>query len=564
MAKPRRNVRKKRPVEQEVQRRILDVFNQARYPKELIEHPLVALKAKDAKAALAHRATLGAFGYTSIDHLLKIPRIDPKIIGRLVALFGPATFGQWADPIDLTRPDGVTAFNARHAVLLRNGTVLFIGATGGAYGTLLWDPENAATPTALPDNQPDDNLFCSGHSFLSDGTLLVIGGGGGSPGSEPGTGWKFDPADGTNGVWTETAGTVKVGRWYPTTVTLGGRRVLIVDGSSGTVSNVVDEMEIYRESGDTFDYVTDPPGKPDASKRSFPPLYPGLHLLPGGEVFYSRTGWRGTDPSDLAAYFRFTGFASGEWIDIADPMEYPYRTKGMSVLLLEKGGPQGWMAKILVIGGGTADEGQATSELLPTAALSPMWEEPAAIGENRSNVNAVLLPDGTIFIVGGMSGLDTPCRLYDPATDVWSLMANVHYERAYHSVALLLPDGKVMVTGGGSTTIELFSPPYLFRGTRPTIPSSPTVIHHGETFQVESPQASDIEKVVLVRPMAVTHQTDTEQRVIPLTFTKSGTTLDVTAPNGRHPHHIAPRGYYMLFILNGNGVPSEGKFVLLH
>ena len=82
---------------------------------------------------------------------------------------------------------------------------------------------------------------------------------------------------------------------------------------------------------------------------------------------------------------------------------------------------------------------------------------------------------------------------------------------------------------------------------------------------METPEAASIAKVVLVRPMAVTHQTDSEQRVVQMTLYQSGPTeISATAPNGIHPHAMAPRGYYMLFILNSDGVPSEGKFIHLH
>ncbi len=140
-----------------------------------------------------------------------------------------------------------------------------------------------------------------------------------------------------------------------------------------------------------------------------------------------------------------------------------------------------------------------------------------------------------------------------------------------------------MTTGGGSETIELFSPPYLFNadGTlaaRPVIGSYPdpgvgTIILHGSTFDIGTAQAPDISKVVMVRPMAVTHQTDSEQRVLSLSFSLANpTTLSVTAPDGRiypysggggHTHVTAPRGYYMLFIINNSGVPSVAKFVRL-
>jgi len=160
-------------------------------------------------------------------------------------------------------------------------------------------------------------------------------------------------------------------------------------------------------------------------------------------------------------------------------------------------------------------------------------------------------------------------------------MANLPTRREYHSVALLLPSGEVLTSGAISSStdrnlIEIYRPPYLFNnnGTARTdsqrpqiksIPEYPDNIHHGATFEVETESPCDIAKVVLVRPMAVTHQTDTEQRVIPLIFTKtSDTTLTVTVTNGWHPHAMAPAGCYMLFIIDNDGIPSKAKFVMLH
>jgi hypothetical protein len=127
-----------------------------------------------------------------------------------------------------------------------------------------------------------------------------------------------------------------------------------------------------------------------------------------------------------------------------------------------------------------------------------------------------------------------------------------------------LPTGEVMSCGWHNNTIDVFSPPYLFKGARPEITSAPEVIHLGEEFEVCSPEAYDIKKVVLVRPMAPTHNTDSEQRVVQLLFNFSGENrLSATAPNGWHPHATAPRGWYMLFILNRKGVPSAASFVRL-
>ena len=150
-------------------------------------------------------------------------------------------------------------------------------------------------------------------------------------------------------------------------------------------------------------------------------------------------------------------------------------------------------------------------------------------------------------------------------------MAKVKYRREYHSVALLLPSGKVMTTGGDygntaieRTSIEIFSPPYLFRGPQPMISSVPSIIRYGQKFDLKTPQASEIVKVVLVRPMAVTHHTDSEQRVVQLDFTRYADTLRMRAPTGKGARNLAPPGYYMLFILKKKGVPSEAKFVRLY
>ena len=115
--------------------------------------------------------------------------------------------------------------------------------------------------------------------------------------------------------------------------------------------------------------------------------------------------------------------------------------------------------------------------------------------------------------------------------------------------------------------MEIFSPPYLFRGARPTIASAPDLVHHGQTFSIETPNAEDIVKTVLVRPMAVTHQTDTEQRVLEMFFLHDHTQpnrLVLTAPLGGYPRSLAPQGYYMLFILNRDGVPSVAEWIYLH
>jgi hypothetical protein len=138
--------------------------------------------------------------------------------------------------------------------------------------------------------------------------------------------------------------------------------------------------------------------------------------------------------------------------------------------------------------------------------------------------------------------------------------------RMYHSAALLLPDGRVLAAGGepstatfaSAQTAQVYSPPYLFKGSRPTITAAPTRVGWGSTFAVTTPDASTISSVALIRPSAVTHANNMDQRYVPLAFTKTTKGLSVTSPaNG----NWAPPGFYMLVIENASGVPSVAKWV---
>jgi hypothetical protein len=142
--------------------------------------------------------------------------------------------------------------------------------------------------------------------------------------------------------------------------------------------------------------------------------------------------------------------------------------------------------------------------------------------------------------------------------------------RLYHSTALLLPDGRVLVAGGGrfadsneptdQLSAEIYSPPYLFKGTRPTISSAPGTIQYAANFIVTTPEALQIASVALVRLGAVTHAFDQNQRYIPLTFQQAPGGLTVHSPSSAK---LAPPGYYMLFIVNSTGVPSLASIVKL-
>jgi len=450
-----------------------------------------------------------------------------------------------------------------HAAVLATGKVLLWSGTaevGDPLESRVWDP---ATGTMTMQTYGED-LFCSGHSFMPDGRLLVAGG---APIGSMRSTHIFDPAAET---WTKVAD-MNEARWYPTVLTLPDGRILAASGSGAS------QVEVYDAASDTWTLVA-------GATRFFPELYPSLHLLPGGQVFYSRAGWTTADAVQTqTAYLTFSGPTAGSWTNLGQ-QAFPDRQEGTAVIQIDTTvSPPA--AEGTIIGGGVSGAPTArnplTSEKIDLTALAPppAWNRTADMHFPRTNVNGVLLPDGTILAVGGQrNGKWNPdhqpvleAEIYDPRTDTWTLTPPMAHPRQYHSIAVLLPDGRVLTAGGvdpspgvverDQRSMEVFSPSYLFNGPRPTIGGAPAGVGYGAAFDVTTPDVDDIDSVVLLRPCAMTHHTDAGQRYVKLPITgRAPNTVTVQAPADAN---VAPPGHHMLFILNANGVPSEAAWVQL-
>jgi hypothetical protein len=271
----------------------------------------------------------------------------------------------------------------------------------------------------------------------------------------------------------------------------------------------------------------------------------------------------------------------GNWSNLGN-QQFHDRQEGMAILHIDTTlTPPS--AQVTMIGGGvygtaTTKNPQSVERIdLTAVAPVPAWSRLPDMQYPRTNVSAVLLPDGTMLIVGGQRNGKwntdpqpvLEAEIYDPGTNTWTLTPPMQFPRQYHSIAVLLPDGRVLTAGGVDPSpgiierdlrsMEIFSPPYLSRGPRPVITLSPANVAYGATFDIETAAAALIDSVVLLRPCAVTHHTDAGQRYIKLPITsRDADSLSVTAPaNG----NIAPPGYYMLFIVSSSGVPSVANFV---
>ncbi len=516
-----------------------------------------------AQRILDKRATLAPSGYTDLSQLSDIQGFGEDKFNDLIHSFGPAFFGEWEL---LSYESEVPVV---HAALMNNGRVLMFSGTGEVglpLESAVWNPATGG----FTKQYYDDDLFCSHHVFLANGKLLVNGG------AIPGLGrgikvtYLFTP-QGDTGIWTKVRD-MEFPRWYPTTLTLPTDDGVITFSGRDADGPVVDEVETYDHNADLWETL------PDTADRRLE-IYPGLHLLATGKILYTGTRWasgssKWNNPPDTATF----DLGTNTWQPVG-PLNVKDRTEGMSVILPPDN------KRVLVVGG-RGDHATETStdsvEEIDFNDSSPAWRTTNPMNFKRRNVNVVLLPTGNVLVCAGIKGFKSnsdpepvlEAEEYDPNTEIWKVLATMQIPRLYHSVSLLLPDARVLNLGSveaGAThwhhlisDMEIFSPPYLFRGPRPSISSAPASVHHGDEFVVETPDAASIAKVVLVRPCAGTHHTDSEQRVVPLEFTqKSSNQLAVIAPESAHPHYDAIGGQYMLFILNKKDVPSVAEFIFL-
>jgi hypothetical protein len=106
--------------------------------------------------------------------------------------------------------------------------------------------------------------------------------------------------------------------------------------------------------------------------------------------------------------------------------------------------------------------------------------------------------------------------------------------------------------------VQIYSPPYLFRGPRPIIRAGPASVARGSSATFQTRDASSITRLRLVHPGAYTHVTDLAQRSVAVPFIHTSGGLKLAIP--RDPG-LVPAGWYMLFALNRAGVPSVAKWV---
>lgn len=463
------------------------------------------------------------------------------------ATFSTGTLGGTAASVGQWGPDMAWPLVAVHLNVLHNGKLLLWDGWQTPTPTEVWDPGNQSFTTVTNP----DGLFCSGTVQLADGRILVAGG------HDQGTGYVetgvadtniFDPATNT---WTRVA-SMHHARWYPSMTLLPDGRVLAISGED-VPGHWVDTPEVYDPVANTW---TELAGVSTAGVHE--PEYPLSYVLPSGNVLVVA--------ADTGQAYELN-VATQAWTAVGAASSV---TNGSADMYRP--------GQVLFSGGGNiavdTNPARQNAQTLDATAAAPSWVTTGSMLSPRYEHTMVNLPDGTVFAMGGAAVTsqqttnDTlTSEIWNPAAGAFTVMSPQAEGRIYHSTAALLPDGRVLVAGGGRYnnavdhySAQYFSPPYLFKGPRPSITSAPASAAYGSQITVATPDAATISSAVLIDLANDTHTTDMAQRSVPLAFSAGAGSLAVSMPSAAA---TAPPGYYMLFVVNSSGVPSTAAIVQL-
>ncbi|MFC9928680.1 galactose oxidase-like domain-containing protein [Streptomyces sp. NPDC127190] len=356
-------------------------------------------------------------------------------------------------------------------------------------------------------------------------------------------------------------------RWYPTLTTLSDGRILGVSGLDDIGQLVPGKNEVFDPRTRKWTYTK--------TVRQFP-TYPALFLMQNGKIFYSGSN-AGYGPDDV-------GREPGVW-DVGTNrftrlpgLSDPDRMETSGTVLL----PPAQDERFMVIGGGGVGESALSSRktrLIDLRAKAPHFVDGPRLEKGTRYPQSSILPDDTVLVSGGSEDYRgrgdsdiLQARIYHPDGNRFTRVADPLVGRNYHSGSILLPDGRVMFFGSDSLyadkantrpgkfeqRIEIYTPPYLYRGSRPTLGGGPQTIARGASGTFTSDHAAGIRKVRLIRPSASTHVTDVDQRSVALDFRTSGNRITVTVPGNRN---LVPSGWYMLFVDDQRGTPSVAQWV---
>jgi len=451
--------------------------------------------------------------------------------------------GAWKSPVGNNWP-----MIPIHATLTPDGRVITYGTQSngkqsGYFAYDVWDPQGGLTGGHLTlPNKTQTDIFCSAQLLLPQSGSVFLAGGDTWDGTR-----STNIGNNNTNLFDYSSNTLSRGnnlnraRWYSTATTLVNGEVYIQGGDLGA------DFPEVRDTGGNFRLLS------GAATGKLGWFYPRNFVAPDGRIF-------GLD-NHGAMYYAVTGGTGS--LASAGKVSATYASQTASAVMYRPG-------KILQFGGKW--NGALVIDL---TAMTPQVSMTGKMSSVRQWVNGTVLADGRVLATGGsvglnsLTGVNNAAEIWDPATGIWTVGASGAIPRLYHSMALLLPDASVLVGGGGAPgplknlNAEIYYPPYLFTSSgalapRPSIDSAPAALDIGQSFTMNV-TASTVSRVTLVKTGAVTHSFNMDQRFLELPFTVAADgTLSVSAPQRASD---ATPGYYLLFVIDGDGVPSIGKII---
>jgi YVTN family beta-propeller protein len=471
----------------------------------------------------------------------------------------PAEVGRWGDILDwplvavsmANLPDG--------RILTYSGSERRTWPTTERTFSAVWNPETGSFTENLHQGH---NMFCAAMSMTDDGRVLVNGGR--NAGNSPWTS-VFDYRD---SQWQTIENMASGGRWYPSTLTMGDGRIMTAMGSSTNVRNpdVWDPDQGWSVLNG-IDFLS---MRTRNNQRGRENVFPLLSLAPNGNVYHY---W------DTTENHMINPAGTGR-VRVADADDDGVNHAGGVQVVYDAG-------KLLISGrndgnwGGNSTGAAANAFTVDLNGAAPVIRSTADMLHPRKFHQMIPLPTGEVLVVGGNTtgakfqdnGSVMEPEIWNPDTGQWRPMANMGVPRDYHSTALLLTDGRVLTAGGGYAPsnpnsggthqdAQIFSPPYLFNSdgslaTRPTVSADFPSADVGAALAVNT--SDDIAYFSLIKLSATTHAINTDVRHYRPDFSQiAANTFEVTI--NQNPNVSVP-GYWMLFAVNTDGVPSEAQVI---
>ncbi|KAI0819135.1 copper radical oxidase [Irpex lacteus] len=395
------------------------------------------------------------------------------------------------------------------------------------------------------------NSFCAGGTFLSNGTLINVGG---NPVVENHTSAAdFGDVDGLQAIrvlepcdsddvdnceMVENHSRLRMAspRWYNTVIRISDGSAMIIGGSkkggwinNSTTNNPTVEYFPPKDINGVNGLPITLPFLVDTLNSN---LFPIAFSLPDGRVFMAANNdamiydWKNNVEHRLPQIPTATGYE----ISSQDPAS----SQCSRMVLTDEGVQAGWQV-----------------EQMPQARTMP---------------DAVLLPTGKVLIVNGAgSGISGYGNVVNQVGA--SNADNPDIPRLYHSVATMTPSGMIMVAGsnpnldrsemkyGTEYRVEWLSPPYM-AVERPETGDVPRKIRFGRTikFEVRLPsslQGAEI-KVALMDFGYVTHAVHANSRLV---------YLESSVADGKVWQYYPPGPGWLVVL--ANDVPSEAVKVMV-